>query len=867
MSLVMSGAVSIVRRVSEISRSTVERVASEMFQADRPDVVLLLGAGASRKSGISTADEIAEWACRWAYCREHDRNENDPQVMRSDWWAWMNRKPWFAPHEPLASQYPQIIAELVQPREARRQFFLDIVNRRVDPSVGYEALADLVADGWLKTILTVNFDPLIFEVLSRRTRPRHVDLIRVPSDAHVLSTMPSAPQVVHLHGMVEYYADQNLEEETQNIAPALRQAVMPLVRDHPLVVVGYRGAEASVMHDLLRDGADESHNFRHGIYWCVHSPDMSELHPYIHELSYKIGKNLQIVPIDGFDECMQAWAAASKEHTPNRPIQAALPSVPDLEPVPEATLHSLDWASIGVNVPAYADRTGIAVPSSVSRSWLVKRMKSGDLIATHDGRLVPTRAGELLFATTVVTQVEVTTPGGTTMIEGNVFEVVEDVREALDSENRAFTLKGETSEIVRPYPPLALKELLVNALAHRDHSVSEPVLIEANEDELRFDSPGGVVASVDPARLGKRGVKGYRNPVIADFLYGTGIMEKEGSGLADAMALAAEIGGSVSVATDEANSRFIAVIRPRPERPDAVTNTAHAALGQQRFMTNVVPVSIGTARVFVGTTDVTGYRALHNRHAGIHLPPFSLREGRIVTFADLRDSWNPLSEDVVGDVEDFSIDDYFGDPDRERALVQLLNESLQAHAQNLGLIVLPRDQRIYFPSEDGTAREVSYKARVRRAKRTVTKPALSRTTGAVRYWEHEAVGYRFRRFEDEWGLMLVPGWLFTHDGERRLLKGPRVGPLSTRRASRDYNPQVANDLVFWVAVLTEGKTNWALNDGIGFVELANQLVSAEISNAPAAPGAGEVASADDEEIDELEDELALIAASDSEEDA
>ena len=78
--------------------------------------------------------------------------------------------------------------------------------------------------------------------------------------------------------------------------------------------------------------------------------------------------------------------------------------------------------------------------------------------------------------------------------------------------------------------------------------------------------------------------------------------------------------------------------------------------------------------------------------------------------------------------------------------------------------------------------------------------------------------------------------------------------------------QVANDLVFWVAVLTEGKPNRTLDDGIGFVELANRLVSAEISNAPAAPGAADVAGADEEEIDELEDELALIAASDSEED-
>ena len=39
-------------------------------------------------------------------------------------------------------------------------------------------------------------------------------------------------------------------------------------------------------------------------------------------------------------------------------------------------------------------------------------------------------------------------------------------------------------------------------------------------------------------------------------------------------------------------------------------------------------------------------------------------------------------------------------------------------------------------------------------------------------------GDRFRRFGDDWGLMLVPGWLFTHDGKRKLLKGPRVGPLT-----------------------------------------------------------------------------------------
>jgi hypothetical protein len=849
------------RGVTEISRATVERVGAEMLRAEGPDVVLLLGAGASRKSGVSTADQIAEWACRWAYCRKIGRSERDPTVVRSDWWSWLERERWFVRERPLVDQYPQIIEELVQPREARREFFLDIVNRRVEPSRGYEALADLTAEGWLKTILTVNFDGLIYEALSRRTRPRHVTVIRVPSDAHAVSTAPRMPQIVHLHGVVEYYADQNLEEETQHISPELRAAVMPILRDHPLVVIGYRGAEASIMHDLLRDGAKESFNFRRGIYWCVREREIDSLHSYVEELAGTVGKNFQLVPIEGFDECVEAWATSARELAPprRRAVEAA-PEVADLAPVVGENLDALDWDLIGSRVTAYARRTGIAVPAEVTRSWLIARMKSADLLCVRDGRVAPTRAGQLLFATTPVTRMELESEAGKSVIEGNLFQVLDEAGEALDDENRAFTLKGETSEVVRPYPPLALKELVVNALAHRDHGRAEPVLIEVDAEAIRIESPGGVVPSVDPERLGERGVKGYRNPVVADLLYGAGAMEKEGSGLADVIALAAEVGGSVSLTTAPENARFIAVIRPRPERPDELTRTAHAALSRQRFLTNVVPVSLRAESVYLGATNVSGYRDLRERHAGVQLPPYALHEGCIVSFSRLDDDENALAADVVDGVEEHAISDFFSDPDRERILVQLLNEGLKVHAMRLGLVVLPRDQRIYFPSDEGEGREISYKARVRRAKRTVTKPIVSKASGVTRYWEHEAVGYRFRRFGEEWGLMLVPGWLFTHDGKRKLLKGPRVGPLTTRRAARDYNPQVANDLIFWLATLTEGQPTRILDDDTGAIELGQKLVAVEVANAPAAPGADDVVSIDADESEEPDQELAAIAS-------
>jgi hypothetical protein len=57
-----------------------------------------------------------------------------------------------------------------------------------------------------------------------------------------------------------------------------------------------------------------------------------------------------------------------------------------------------------------------------------------------------------------------------------------------------------------------------------------------------------------------------------------------------------------------------------------------------------------------------------------------------------------------------------------------------------------------------------------------------------------AIRFSVRRFGGQWGVLLVPGWVFTLDGLRRLLRGPRVGPLSTRLTAHEYNQTVANHL-------------------------------------------------------------------------
>ncbi len=49
---------------------------------------------------------------------------------------------------------------------------------------------------------------------------------------------------------------------------------------------------------------------------------------------------------------------------------------------------------------------------------------------------------------------------------GHLWSQLDQIIEALEEINQPFRLKGAISETVFPYPPLALKELVVNALVH-----------------------------------------------------------------------------------------------------------------------------------------------------------------------------------------------------------------------------------------------------------------------------------------------------------------------------------------------------------------------------------------------------------------
>lgn len=841
--------------MSELTRDPPERLNLAMRGQAGPDPVLLLGAGASVKSGIPLAGDLVSMAAIWGYCQQYGRVFGDPTLTRSDWWRWLSAQGWFDPEAPLPAQYPRAVERLLQPRESRREFFLHVLDRAQVPSVGYEALARLVAANTVRHVLTVNFDDLAVRASKADAGVLHVEVIEAPSDLVKFSLAPTYPQIVHLHGAVARYEDRNLEEETQELDSEMREAVLPLLRDHPLVVIGYRGAEPSIMRDLLLRGADQVHAYRHGVFWCMLPGE--PVGNQLLELAERVGTNFRIVEIPGFDEALVGWAEGTRPApAPRVAGQESEPDVPDLRPERGLGLCDLDRPALASRLAAYAERMGLDRLTAVKDDVLWVRLEELRLARLDGGEPVLTRAAALLFGSGDRTRVEIRCEDVFLPVAGNLFGVLDRVLEALDELNQPFRLKGATSEDVRRFDPRAIKEVVVNALAHRDHDRAEPVRVEMSQRQLTVTSPGGPLPGLRVELLGERGLRAYRNPVLADLFYGCGAMDKRGSGLADVRRWTRQLGGEASFTPADDGTGFRVLISARDLEPDPVTGTADP--GEiEHFISNVLPIVI-EGHIYATPSLVDSRREIYDAHPGEEVPPFAFGPFGLLTLIPTANGDSVFANHVEGAQREQDPAELAETPDGERLLVGLLNSVLLSWARRNELCRDPRGRRLWFPRSDEGAREVTYRARVREATRTVTKPNVSRATGRIRYWEHDAARWAFRRFGDSWGLQLVPTIVFTTDGYDDLLKGPRVGPLATRRMARDFNPQVQNDLFFWRWVFIRGESTARLDAAIG---LQASFIAGDVVDAP--PATGGLGADEDDEVyaDDIGDDVAELASS------
>ena len=871
-------------------QNSTDRLYTLLRSNNGPKPILFLGAGASVKSGIPTSDQLVERAAKWAYCEAHGLHQDDPSVVRSDWLRWLHGHGWYRQDSAPSDNYSIVVEHLLQPRQARKDFFLRVIKPGVPASAGYHRLLRLVDDGFIDTILTTNFDNVFLELCASKNRPHHIDVVRTPADYTMLSTSPRYPQYVFLHGTVEHYTDRNMIAEVQQLDSPIVERLTPLLRDRPIVVVGYRGAEPSIMRHLFLNTVSATERFRQGLFWCVRHSDTSRPHPLVEELRAAIGTNFQLISVDGFDEVLEQLAVrCGAQHTKTLSGRVALNRDPkdglpfDMSPV-EAPLDEIDWARVQTVLVTYCKAMSIPLPKRIEHAWIVERMGELDL-ATKNGTTVSlTAAGYLLFAKSP----DVRISGATTSVRmdgkaevqftGNLWSQLDALIDLADQINRPFRLKDTVSEEVFPYPKLALKELIVNALVHRTYERPEPLIVDIDGAFLRITNPGGLVdavfAKVDGnlqqhIEDGARGIKGYRNPVIADLFYGAGAMDKEGSGLPDVQTQVRQNGGQVTYGPTHENQSFRAVIYRRPESADAQTRTATSTVQRTKYSSNLLEVVSHPDVLWTGIATAKKVGDVVDQLPSPYGWPFVWKRGEIITFSDLTDPQNPLARFIKkGSVRDHRWSKWETDKDRSRELVWLLNECLYKMLYRRLMVVDRFRKRAYFPRTDKGPREITYRASFRQATRTVTKAVISKKTQRVVYWEHEAFWFGFEVFADAWALRILPGYVFTTDGDRALLYHKRVGALATKKAARDYNQQVLNDLVFWAWIFSEGKDKISLpTSGPSNIELFGSLASCELAMPVGTDEdlSHEYTELADEELEEIEREIADEAERDLQE--
>ncbi len=112
----------------------------------------------------------------------------------------------------------------------------------------------------------------------------------------------------------------------------------------------------------------------------------------------------------------------------------------------------------------------------------------------------------------------------------------------------------------------ALREAIVNALAHRDYRSNANVQIYIFEDRLEIVSPGGLPAGMTPELLGIKSIP--RNPLLFGMLYRMNAVEQVGSGVRRIREICKDYG--VAKPDYEIREHWVTITFKRPELVNGV---------------------------------------------------------------------------------------------------------------------------------------------------------------------------------------------------------------------------------------------------------------------------------------------------------
>lgn len=114
---------------------------------------------------------------------------------------------------------------------------------------------------------------------------------------------------------------------------------------------------------------------------------------------------------------------------------------------------------------------------------------------------------------------------------GNIFRQLDEAENFVKSRlNKEFSIKGIKRQEKLEIPENALREILINAIVHRNYQIHSPIKIAIYDDRIEIYSPGIFPGPLKPEQL-ELGLTYIRNRIICRIFREAGYIEKLGSGI------------------------------------------------------------------------------------------------------------------------------------------------------------------------------------------------------------------------------------------------------------------------------------------------------------------------------------------------
>lgn len=240
----------------------------------------------------------------------------------------------------------------------------------------------------------------------------------------------------------------------------------------------------------------------------------------------------------------------------------------DQMPLTDVTVHDLDMTRI--------EQAFTAVGRIVDE----RKLETMGLLAPHAGKLAVSKGGLILFGCDKVREsffpdarASCARFRGTDRtdfidrldLEGSLFDAIHEVPAFIRRNTRmAARIEAMRRHDIPEYPEVAIREVLINAIAHTDYSLTGMhILIAIYSDRMEIQNPGMLPFGMTMEDF-KAGVSKVRNRVIARIFRELGLMEEWGSGYRRVMA-ACQNGGYPTPNWQELGAAFRVTFYPHPE--------------------------------------------------------------------------------------------------------------------------------------------------------------------------------------------------------------------------------------------------------------------------------------------------------------